>query len=114
MEYGSRKARVVVPLKLERNFQKLLAEKVMWECAYNHVRYLYESIKDSFAIKHDNYGGYKLIYSGIESIPGQTVLPNGPKGILQIVPEHFTDLSVIYKVSDKKNSIFNAGSYSFH
>ena len=85
----------------------------MWESAYHHVRYLYESIKDSFAIKHDNYGGYKLIYSGIESIPGRTVLPNGPKGILRIIPEDFTDLSMIYKVSDKDTAYLMLGSIRF-
>ena len=85
----------------------------MWESAYSHVRYLYESIKDSFAIKHDNYGGYKLIYSGIESIPGRTVLPNEPKGILRIIPEDFTDLSVIYKVSDKETAYLMLGPIRF-
>ena len=85
----------------------------MWESAYNHVRYLYESIKDSFAIKHDNNGGYKLIYSGTESIPGQIVLPNGPKGILRIIPEDFTYLSVIYKVSDRETAYLMLGPIRF-
>ena len=43
----------------------------------------------------------------------RTVLPNGPKGILRIIPEDFTDLSVIYKVSDKETAYLMLGPIRF-
>ena len=61
------------------------------------MRNLYGSIEGEFSIKHDNFGGYKLLYCGIS---------NGPKGVLRPIPHHATDMSVIYKFSDKKKKSF--------
>ena len=106
IEYGCRPAQVANRLQRERVFQKIMAEEKLFEECYKFMRNLYGSIESEFSIKHDNFAGYKLLYCGKNPIPSRTVILNGPKGVLRPIPHHATDLSVIYKFSDKKKKSF--------
>ena len=114
IEYGCRPAQVTNRLQRERVFQKTIAEEKLFDECYKFMLNLYGSIEGEFSIKHDNFGGYKLLYCGKNTIPSRTVISNGPKGVLRPIPHHATDLSVIYKFSDKKKkSIIMLGPIRF-
>ena len=113
VEYGSRSAEVVKRLLPHESFQALISENSNWNTCYQKMCSLYKLIEEDFSIKHDSYGGYKLIYCGKNILRSRVVLSDGPKGILRKIPDTKTDQSVIQKTSDKNSSYPMLGPIRF-
>ena len=86
---------VVTPMR-ESIFHRKLAQDSRWAEAYKAVCDAYKRLEPKFAIRHDNFGGYRLIYTRKEVVPPATVFRQNPIGFVRAVPEGVvTDLSVM-------------------
>ena len=87
--------KVVEPIQ-KLNFESKLQKNSLWKDAYALVCSAYEELTPQFSITHDNYGGYRLVYTGKEVIKTQTVIKRVPCGIVKAVPEGaVTELSIM-------------------
>ena len=87
--------RTVEPLS-EANFLKKLKRDKKWKETFEIVCNAYKSLHPDFAIKHDNFGGYRLIYTGKNVIKASSVLRRNPIGFIREVPEGVaTNLSLM-------------------
>ena len=85
----------VAPMK-EGIFQRKLFREEKWKNTYETICSAYESLQPQFRIEHDSFGGYRLLYTGKNSIQTSTVLKKNPIGFVKEVPEGVvTNLSVM-------------------
>ena len=83
------------PLK-EPTFYRKIDSCSVWKEAYRSFCSAYENLKPTFSIRHDNYGGYKLVYTGKDSVTPPHVFKKNPIGIVTAIPKGaVTNLSVI-------------------
>ena len=87
--------RTVKPM-LETIFRKKLETNEKWRNAYEAVCAAYKNLNPLFSICYDNYGGYRLLYTGKSSVSAQTVFKRNPLGFVREIPEGVvTDLSIM-------------------
>ena len=87
--------RIVEPLS-EANFLKKLKRDKKWKETFEIVCNAYKSLQPDFAITHDIFGGYHLIYTGKNVIKASCVLRRNPVGFIREVPEGVaTNLSLM-------------------
>ena len=55
-------------------FKKRISEQELWKKTYNTLVNAYRKLKLNFEIVHDDFGGYRLIYSGKSNISSGTTL----------------------------------------
>ena len=80
----------------------MLKENEIWASCYHTLKNYYQKIEEEFEINHDEFGGYRIVYVGQERLASKVVLKNGPTGFLRPIPDHITNLSVLYKFSKQK------------
>ena len=82
------------PLKKPSFYRKIDSCSV-WKEAYRSFCSPYENLKPTFSILHDNYGGYKLVYTGKDSVTPH-VFKKNPIDIVTAIPKGaVTNLSVM-------------------
>ena len=87
--------RTVEPLR-ESIFRKRISQDQKWKATYEAVCNAYENLAPNFSIRHDDFGGYKLVYSGKNVILPPIVLKRNPVGFVKEVPDGaVTNLSVM-------------------
>ena len=87
--------KILNPLK-EPIFYRKIDSCSVWKEAYRSFCSAYENLKPTFSIRHDNYGGYKLVYTGKDSVTPPHVFKKNPIGIVTAIPKGaVTDLSVM-------------------
>ena len=87
--------RTVKPM-LETIYKKKLETNENWRNAYETVCAAYRNLNPLFSICYDNYGGYRLLYTGKSAVSAQTVFKRNPLGFVREVPEGVvTDLSIM-------------------
>ena len=87
--------RTVKPM-LETIFEKKLETNENWRNAYETVCAAYRNLNPLFSICYDNYGGYRLLYTGKSSVSAQTVFKRNSLGFVREIPEGVvTDLSIM-------------------
>ena len=59
----------------------------VWKEAYKSISSAHENLKPTFSICHDNYGGYKLVYTGKNSVTPPHVFRINPIGIVTAIPK---------------------------
>ena len=80
----------------ESIFEKKLKKGLKWKQTYGAVSLSYKSLPPDFQICHDNFGGYRLIYSGTKVLYPSSVLRRNPIGFVSPIPEGVvTNLSVM-------------------
>ena len=80
----------------ESIFEKKLKKDLKWKQTYEAVSLSYKSLPPDFQICHDNFGGYRLIYSGTKVLYPSSVLRRNPIGFVSPIPEGVvTNLSVM-------------------
>ena len=95
VETEFRKAEEIVRPLSERIFEQRIKNDSNWKLTYKAVCNAYISLFPDFAIEHDTYGGYKLMYRGTESLKANTVLRGKPIGFVKPVPDGVADWSVM-------------------
>ena len=95
VETEFRKAEEIVRPLSERIFEQRIKNASNWKLTYKAVCNAYISLFPDFAIEHDTYGGYKLMYRGTESLKANTVLRGKPIGFVKPIPDGVTDWSVM-------------------
>ena len=87
--------KILNPLK-EPIFNRKIDSCSVWKEAYRSFCSAYENLKPTFSIRHDNYGGYKLVYTGKDSVTPPHVFKKNPIGIVTAIPKGaVTNLSVM-------------------
>ena len=87
--------RTVTPMR-ETLFDRKIAKDSVWKEAYEAVCKAYKNLQPNFEIKFDNFGGYRLMYTGKSTVQPPTILRRVPIGFVRAVPEGaVTDLSVM-------------------
>ena len=87
--------RTVEPLR-ESTFRKRISQEQKWKATYEAVCKAYENLAPNFSIRHDDFGGYKLVYSGKNVILPPIVLKRNPVGFVKEVPDGaVTNLSIL-------------------
>ena len=87
--------RTIEPLR-ESIFQGKLQNNQLWKETFDTVCRAYTSLGPNFQITHDDFGGYRLMYSGKHPVNPPSVLRRNPVGFISVVPEGVvTDLSIM-------------------
>ena len=96
VETAERPAMRTVKPMLETIFKKKLEINEKWRNAYETVCAAYKNLNPLFSICYDNYGGYRLLFTGKSSVSAQTVFKRNPLGFVREIPEGVvTDLSIM-------------------
>ena len=68
-------------------FEKKIERCHVCKDVFEKVCSAYECLQPSFKIVHDNFAGYRLLYTGLDIFKPQTVFKTNPVGFLKTVPE---------------------------
>ena len=80
----------------EKTFKNKINRDDVWKRVFEAICDSYQSLQPSFKISHDKFGGYCLLYTGLEIIRPQTVLNSNAIGFIKPVPEGaISNLSVM-------------------
>ena len=87
--------KTLAPMK-ESIFQRTLSKEKIWRETYEAVCSSYQNLSPSFSIEYDNFGGYRLVYTGKETVKPPFVFKRSPVGFIRSVPDGVsTNLSVM-------------------
>ena len=87
--------KTLAPMK-ESIFQRKLSKEKIWRETYEAVCSSYQNLSPSFSIEYDNFGGYRLVYTGKETVKPPFVFKRNPVGFIRSVPDGVsTNLSVM-------------------
>ena len=113
VEYDSREARTVLRLHFERNFGSQLRDNQDLARCYEKLKESYPRL-DNYLIRHNNFGGYRLLYVGDLEIPAKSILRDGLLGHLAAVPDEVLPVSTVYlKSKQKRGPYLMLGSIRF-
>ena len=105
VEYGSRPAETICRLMSDRIFKQRCDKDEVWKKCFDLLCDSYRQLSPTFEICHDSYGGYKLVYTGIASVPSKHVFPISPVGFIVPIPEGISDLSIMVRQSTGENQL---------
>ena len=87
--------KTLAPMK-ESIFQRKLSKEKVWRETYEAFCSSYQNLSPSFSIEYDNFGGYRLVYTGKETVKPPFVFKRNPVGFIRSVPDGVsTNLSVM-------------------
>ncbi|XP_075264000.1 uncharacterized protein LOC142355849 [Convolutriloba macropyga] len=87
--------RTIEPIR-EAIFRRKTENDQKWINTYKEVCESYKKLEPNFAIRHDNYGGYRMLYTGSSVVSPCTVLRRNPIGFVREIPDGVvTELSVM-------------------
>ena len=87
--------RTIEPIR-EAIFRRKNENNQKWINTYKEVCKSYEKLEPNFAIRHDNYGGYRMLYTGSSVVSPCTVLRRNPICFVREIPDGVvTELSVM-------------------
>ena len=86
--------RTIEPMR-EATFKRKLKEH-RWKKAYEIVCAAYQKLHPTFSIAQDNYGDYRLLDTGKDTVRTPAVFRRNPMGLFREVPEGVaTKLSIM-------------------
>ena len=96
VETSNRKAmRCVEPMR-EASFNRKIENDSIWREAYRTICNSYRNLEPDFVIRHDNFGGYRLLYVGKTVVQPPFVFRRKPVGFIRPIPDGVvTNLSVM-------------------
>ena len=78
------------------SFQRKIERESTWRDTFEVFCKAYKNLSPDFEIKHDSFGGYRLVYTGRQTVSPGTVFKRNPVGFVTVVPDDVvTDLSVM-------------------
>ena len=87
--------KTIEPMK-ESIFQRKLNKEKIWRETYEAVFSSYQYLSPNFSIEYDNFGGYRLVYKGKETVKPLFVSKRNPVGFIRSVPDGiFDNLSIM-------------------
>ena len=98
IQTSDRPARQTVRIQPMRKslFQRKLSLDIKWKNTFEAISTAYINLSPMFQIKHDSFGGYRMVYCGSKTIYPTTVFKRSPIGFVTAVPDGVvTDLSVM-------------------
>ena len=96
VETGERSAMNTVQPMRETIFNRKLLKEKLWSDTFEAVCSTYRQLPPDFKIVHDNFGGYRLLYTGKKVVKPPHVFKPSPVGVVKVVPDGVvTDLSVM-------------------
>ena len=86
--------RTIEPMR-EVTFERKLKQQ-KWKKAYEIVCAAHQKLHPTFSIAHNNYGGYRLLYNGKDTVRPPAVFRRKTLGFVREVPEGVaTNLSIM-------------------
>ena len=85
---------MITPMS-ERLFDQKLRQDDLWRRTYEILCSSYKKLQNVFSIVHDQFGGYRLVYSASDEIKVGTILRRSPVGFLKSIPDGVSDLSIM-------------------
>ena len=113
IEYGGRDAMTVLRLKPNGAFLKQCEKDQLLSTCFAICLVSYKSLSGVYGIRHDDFGGYRMIYVGQVRIRARDLFPSSPLGFLTAIPDNITDLSVFRKKSMPGVSFLLLGAVRF-
>ena len=87
--------RTITPMR-ETLFDRKISKESVWKEAYEAVCKTYKNLQPNFEMKFDNFGGYRLMYTGKSTVQPPTILRRVPIGFVRAVPKRaVTEFSVM-------------------
>ena len=85
----------VEPMR-ESIFHRKVTKDQTWKETYSVIRSAYQNLSPTFQIKHDSYGGYRLVYKGNCVVNPPEIFRRNPVGFVSEIPDGATtNLSVM-------------------
>ena len=112
VEYDGRQTRTFLRLHSGRNFGSQLRVNQDLARCYKKLKESYCGL-DNYLIRHNNFGGYRLLSVGELEIPVKSILRDGHLGHLAAVHDKVPSVSTVYLTSKQKRPVFDARFYLF-